>query len=81
VSWRVFATATSEPDFDKLNEEERAALNDDLFAWVDTGPPRRNRRLVFGFEVFEDVVPSGFRVTYIVNDAVPYVALLRVRKT
>ena len=42
--------------------------------------PRRNRRLVFDVEVFEDAVPSGFRVTYIVNDAVPYVAVLRVRK-
>ncbi|MDQ4145112.1 MAG: hypothetical protein M3198_15500 [Actinomycetota bacterium] len=80
MSWRVFATAASEPDFQQLSDEERAALNEDLFAWVDTGPPRRNRRPVFDFEVFEDLVPSGFRVTYIVNEAGPYVALLRVRK-
>ena len=80
MSWRVFATAASESDFEKLSEQDRAALNNDLFAWVDSGPPRRQRRLVFDLEVFEDVVPSGFRVTYIVNEAVPYVAVLRVRK-
>ncbi len=81
VSWGVFATAASEPDFDKLSEQDRAALNDDPFAWVDTGPPLANRRLILDLEVFEDVVPSGFSVTYIVNDAVPYVAVVRVSKT
>ena len=61
-------------------DEVEAASPPNLFAWVDSGPPRRNRRLVLDLEVFEDVVPSGFRVTYIVNEAVPYVAVLRVRK-
>jgi hypothetical protein len=32
VTWRVFATATSDADFVALDEAERAALAEDLFA-------------------------------------------------
>jgi len=32
-------------------------------------------------ELFEDVVPSGYRITYFINDTDPYVAILRVRST
>jgi len=81
VSWRIFATDASQPDFDRLNDEERAALADDLFGWVETGPPRGNRRLVAGLDLFEDRVGSGFLVTYFVDDLAPYVAILRVRAT
>ena len=49
------------------------------FAWVEDGPPRQNKRTVLDVEVFEDVVPSGFRITYFVNEAEPYVAILRIR--
>ena len=80
MTWRVLATAASEPDFAQLSDDEREALTDDLFAWIETGPPRANLRVVAGVVIFEDVVPSGFRVTYIVNEAEPHVAVLRVRK-
>lgn len=80
MSWRVFATATSDDDFARLSDSERTALNDDLFAWVDDGPPRGNRRVVFDVEMFEDLLPSGYRVTYIVNEPQSYVAVLRVRR-
>jgi hypothetical protein len=80
VSWRVFATNESQPDFDKLSEADRAALDADLFGWVEHGPPRINRRIVGGARFFEDAVPSGLVVTYFVNETVPYVAILRVRR-
>lgn len=80
MSWRVFATDTSQPDFDKLSEAERAALADDLFDWVENGPPRSNRRLIASAEIFEDEVPSGCVVTYFVDETQPYVAVLRVRR-
>lgn len=79
MSWRIFATAAADPDFAHLTDAQRAALNEDLFAWVETGPPRKNRRTVADVEMFEDVVPSGYRITYFVNDAEPYVAILRIR--
>jgi mRNA-degrading endonuclease RelE of RelBE toxin-antitoxin system len=79
VSWRIFATATADPDFARLTDAERAALNEDLFSWVENGPPRQNKRTVFNVEMFEDVVPSGYRITYFVNEAEPYVAILRIR--
>lgn len=44
-------------------DQEVEALSKDLFGWVDTGPPRRNRRMVSGMVMFEDVVSSGYRIT------------------
>jgi mRNA-degrading endonuclease RelE of RelBE toxin-antitoxin system len=79
VRWRIFATATADPDFARLTDSERAAVNEDLFAWVENGPPRQNKRTVLDLEVFEEVVPSGYRVTYFVDEAEPYVAILRIR--
>lgn len=62
MSWRVFATDASEPDFERLDEGDRAALAEELFGWVESGPPRLNPRAVGGAEVFEDRLPSGFVV-------------------
>lgn len=80
MSWCVLATDTSQPDFDRLSDAERAALAEELFTWVEAGPPRANPRLVAGAEIFEDEVPSGFVVTYFVDDTLLYVAILRVRR-
>lgn len=80
MSWRVFATDASQPDLDKLSDVERAALSDTLFGWVEQGPPRINRRIAAGVELFADEVQPGLIVTYMVNDTVPYVAILRVRR-
>ncbi len=81
MSWRIFATATANPDFARLTDAQRAALNEDLFAWVEAGPPMQNKRTLLGVEIYEDVVPSGFRITYFVHEAEPYLAILRVRPT
>ena len=80
MSWRVFATDASRPDFERLTEAEREALAEVLFSWVETGPPRTNRRLVAGVEIFEDELPSGMGVTYFVDESEPYVAILQIRK-
>jgi hypothetical protein len=80
VSWRVLPTDTSRPDFDRLGEDERAALAEDLFGWVENGPHRTNSRLLGTVEIFEDPVPSGFTVAYFVDEAEPCVAILRIRK-
>ncbi len=80
MSWRVFATDASRPDFESLTEAEGEALAEALFGWVETGPPRANRRLVADVEMFEDELSSGFGVTYFVDEREPYVAILRVRK-
>jgi mRNA-degrading endonuclease RelE of RelBE toxin-antitoxin system len=79
VSWRIFATAAADPDLAVLSDAQRASLNEDLFSWVETGPPRQHKRTLLELEVFEDVVPSGFRITYFVNGEEPYVAILRIR--
>jgi hypothetical protein len=69
------------PRLRRLTDAQRARLNEDLFSWVETGPPQQNRRTLADVEIFEDVVPSGYRIAYFVNHDEPYVAILRVRAT
>lgn len=73
MTWHVLATPASQPDFDKLTDAERASFIEVLFTWTETGPPRVNRRTVSGVEAFQDEVPPGLVVTYVVNETVPYV--------
>lgn len=80
MSWRVLLTTPVETDLERLEEAERAALMADLFAWVDPGAPMTGRRTVGGAVLFEDDVPSGFRVTYFVEEPERYVGVVRVRK-
>ena len=81
MSWRIVATDASQADFDRLRDEERAPIPMTFSVGLKPGPPRANRRLVAGLDLFEDRVRSGFTVTYFVDDAAPYVAILRVRAT
>lgn len=81
MSWRIFATDTSQPDFERLSDEERELLADELFRWVETGPPRSNVRVVAGAQLFEDRLVSGFTVVYFVNEDEPYVGIVRVRRS
>lgn len=48
---------------------------------IEPGPPRQNRRTLADVEIFEDVVPSGYRIAYFVNEDAPYIAILRIRGT
>jgi len=77
VSWRVVITETA---LEGVSDAEKAAVTAELFAWVEAGPPRQNRRPVFGAPLFEDRLPSGFEVAYFVDAAVPYIAVVRVRR-
>lgn len=77
MSWRVVVT---EPALEGLSEAENATVTAELFGWVQDGPPRQNRRPLFGAPLFEDELPSGFRVAYFVDESVPYVAVVRVRR-
>lgn len=80
MSWRIFLTDSSQPDLDALTDADRATLAEELFSWVDTGPPRTIRRIVAGAELFEDRLPSGIIVTYFVNEQAPYLAVVRAKR-
>jgi hypothetical protein len=56
------------------------SVTGELFAWVEFGPPMRNRREFRGAQLFEDDLPSGHRVTYFVDASVPYVAIVHMRR-
>ena len=80
MTWRVFLTDSSQPDLDRLTPADRTALTDELFAWVSDGPPRTSGQVVAGVQLFEDQLPSGISVTYFVDEQVPYVGVVRVRR-
>ena len=80
MTWRIFLTDSSQPDLDKLTPADRAAITEDLFAWVPKGPPRTKRQVVAGVQLFEDQLPSGISVTYFVDERVPYVGVVKVRR-
>ncbi|MDQ2727932.1 MAG: hypothetical protein M3Y91_08750 [Actinomycetota bacterium] len=79
MSWRVL-TDRAWNDLEAFEDEERAALTSDLLEWIDAGPPRINRRSLAGVELYDDRLPSGFQVVYLVDQSVPFAALLRVRR-
>ena len=77
---RVIVVAYAEADLDQLSEAERTAVTDDLWSWVEDGPPRLRRRTVGGAQAFDDQLPSGFAVVYFADEAQRYVAVLRIRR-
>lgn len=78
MTWRVVTGDPAWADIERLGSETKARLLEELAAWVDGGPPRVNRRVRLGVELFEDPTPSGLVVTYFVDPDVPYVAILRI---
>lgn len=81
MTWRIVITRASEADFDALSQEVRSAVSDELFAWIDNGPPRSATRLVGAAVLFADPLSCGYTVSYFVEEAERYVAVVRVRRT
>jgi hypothetical protein len=79
VSWRIL-TDSAWSDMEALTEAERDALASDFMGWVEAGPPRETRRQLAGAQMFQDALPSGFEVVYLVDESVPYAAVLRIRR-
>jgi len=80
VTWRVFLTDSSQPDLDVLTPADRAVITEELFPWVPDGPPRTSGQVVAGVQLYEDQLPSGISVTYFVDEQVPYVGVIRIRR-
>ncbi len=77
MRWRVIL---GDAALEGLGEADEETVTAELFAWIEVGPPMRNRRELRGSQLFEDDLPSGHHVTYFVNASVPYVAIVRVRR-
>lgn len=80
MTWRIFLTDSSQPDLDALTPADHAELTEELFAWVPNGPPRTRAEVVSGAQLYEDQLPSGISVTYFVDEQVPYVGVVRIRR-
>lgn len=79
MTWSVIVGPDAEADLDRLGEAERMAITEELWTWVDQGPPRGARRGIAGADAYEDELSSG-RVVYLVDEAQQYVAVLRIRR-
>ena len=51
-----------------------------MFEWVENGPPRQTQRDVLGVEMFDDRVPGGFRITYVLDEDIQRILVVRIRK-
>jgi len=51
-----------------------------MFEWVENGPLRQTRRDVLGVEMFDDRVPGGFRITYVLDEGNERILVARIRK-
>jgi hypothetical protein len=79
VTWRVFLTDSSQPDLDRLSRRI-APLSP-----TNCSPGCRTDRLAraarsWRVQLFEDQRPSGISVTYFIDEQVPYVGVVRVRR-
>lgn len=81
MTWRVLTTPTSEPDFQALSDEDRSAVVEELFGWVDDGPPRSAPRLVGRAVIFNDRLSCGYTVSYFAEATDRYVAVVRLRRS
>ena len=70
----------AEADLERLEKPEQDALVAELFQWVEAGPPRRTPREVVGVTMFDDKLPSGVRVTYVVDEARLRILIIRIRQ-
>ncbi len=81
MTWRVIVSDLAWADLDRLTADDRAAVEDELARWVDTGPPMRTIRRVRQADIYEDLVSGDVVVTYFVEPTGPYAAVLRVRRS
>ena len=79
MTWELFVRGPAEADLERLEKPEQDALVAELFQWVEAGPPRRTPREVVGVAMFDDKLPSGIRVTYVV-EARLRILIIRIRQ-
>jgi len=80
VTWQIFVRAAAESDLERLSAIEQSTLASEMFTWVDDGPPRQSPRDVLGVGMFDDDVPGGFRITYVVDEEHERILVVRIRK-
>ena len=81
MTWRVACSPACQPDFRAASADEGSELLDELFTWVDGGPPRSSSWYVRGLVIYDQPLPCGYRISYFVEDAERYVGVIRLRRT
>lgn len=76
MTWKVVTGDDAWADLQSLGADQRARVLEEIATWVEDGPPRLNVRILRGVRLYEDHIPSGVRVTYFVEQDLPYVAIL-----
>ncbi|MDQ6783123.1 MAG: hypothetical protein M3063_06720 [Actinomycetota bacterium] len=80
MTWRVFLTDSSQPDLDVLTPADRSPSPRNCAPGSQTDRLGRVAQIVAGVQLFEDQLPSGISVTYFVDEQVPYVGVVRIRR-
>ncbi len=81
MTWRVLSSPACLPDFRAVSADKGPSLLDELFAWVEAGPPRPSPCVVGGVEIYDVPLACGYTVSYFVDEADRYIAVIRLRRT
>lgn len=80
MTWELFVRGAAEADLERLKKADQDALVAELFGWVESGPPRRTPREVFGVAMFDDTCVAGIRVTYVVDEERQRIMVVRIHQ-
>ena len=81
MTWRVLSSPACQPDFRAASLEQGSDLLDELFTWVEDGPPRTTPWPVGDVVIYDEPLSCGYTVSYFVDDAARYVGVIRLRRT
>lgn len=81
MTWRVASSPACQPDFRAASAEQGSALLDELFGWVDGGPPRDAPWFVGQLVIYDQPLRCGYTISYFVEDTERYVGVIRLRRT
>jgi hypothetical protein len=78
VSWRINLSSDSHDQLDRLSEEDRGAVLEELVSWVEDGPPLGREHYARGRRLVEHQLEAGFTVIYFNHAPEDYVTVVYI---
>jgi len=78
VSWRINLSADAHDQLDRLSDNDRGAVLEELASWVDDGPPFGRERYAGGRRLVEHQLDAGFTVIYFNHAPEDFVSIVYI---
>ena len=80
MTWRVDFTDQARADVVGLDTEVSAEITDMLLAWMASGPPRENERVLAGITFYESEIAGRYLLGYSTKEDPPAFVVLWPRQ-